>query len=165
MYMPVTLEPRLNPGRHSLLDDRSVSTMIVRGRLRPGKSIQQAQAELALLGRRLEQAYPASNTRREFVVRTEFAARVAEAPATILIVGLLLTVSALVFIIACANVASLLLARARARLREVALRLAIGAGPVRLMRQLLTESGVLALGGGLLGVAFALVVIGQIAKI
>src|SRR5262249_35311994 len=121
------------------------------GRLRPGASLTDAQAELALVGRRLSEEYPASNAGRPFVVEP-LRPLVGDVGATL---WLLLSAVGLVLLIVCGDVASLLLARAISRDRELAMRAALGAGRARLVRQCLTESAVLALMGGTIGVGVA----------
>ena len=156
LFVPVHMSPRLagnpQPGMLEKRDDRSMS---VKGRLKPGVSLEQAQADLKGIAKGLEQNYLATNKDRTIVIRTEFQTRVADDPQDATLVAMLLALSALVLLVACANVANLLLSRARARSREIAVRLAIGAGRMRLVRQLLTESLAIGLGGAILGSAVA----------
>jgi predicted permease len=120
-------------------------------RLRPGATLAQAQTELSLLGRHLAEQYPKSNAGRDFLVE-RLRPDVGDVGSTL---WLLLGAVSLVLLIACVNVASLLLARVVSRERELAMRAALGAGRSRLVRQCLTESGVLALSGGALGILLA----------
>ena len=125
------------------------------GRLRDGVSAQSAAAELAVIGKRLSAAWPATNDDRGFYVERAGQLNPGMRRMIVVFFALLLAVSVLVLCTACANVANLLLARASARQKEIATRLAIGAGRGRLVRQLLTESVMLALAGGAAGYAIS----------
>lgn len=120
-------------------------------RLKTGANLAQARSELALIGRHLAAQYPITNKGRTFIA-DPLRADIGDTQSTLL---LLLGTVFVVLIIACVNVASLLLARAVSRERELAMRAALGASRARLIRQCLTESAVLGLSGGALGILFA----------
>jgi putative ABC transport system permease protein len=132
---------------------RGLHSLDVVARLKPGASIQQAQAEMDTIVARLAEAYPQEDGGWGVKITRLTDARQLEnvRPALLLVMA----AASLVLLIACANVANLLLARAAGREREMAIRRALGVTWHRLARQLLTESGMLALGGGAAGVLLA----------
>jgi predicted permease len=155
-FVPVMMWNRIavNPGAN-LLEARDQRAFVVKGRLKPGVTLAQAQAELAVIAKALERSYPETNRNHGVAVRTEVEARFKQAAESARLIGMLMALAAVVLLVACANIASLLLSRARVRGREVAVRLAIGAGRLRLIRQLLTESLLIALAGGAMGLVVA----------
>jgi predicted permease len=154
LFIPLMMWPRLATSpRGNPLEDRSDRELIVKGRLKPGVSIAQARAELRVIAQNLQRAYPKTNHNEEVNVWTEFGVRSHSDPVDAALAMTLLALAGAVLLIACANVAGLLLGRGRARSREIAVRLAIGAGRFRLVRLLLTESFLIALMAAIVGIA------------
>jgi predicted permease len=134
------------------MQNRSARFLRVMARLRPGFGLAEGRTELALIARHLADEYPKSNAGLSMTAYPLQKELVGDVGSTL---WLLLCAVGLVLLIACVNIASLLLARAVSRERELAMRVALGAGRSRLARQCLTESAMLGLGGGVLGVVLA----------
>jgi macrolide transport system ATP-binding/permease protein len=151
-FVPLMMSQRLvNNSKGDPLEDRNARNLRLKGRLKPGVSQAQAQAELTTIASDLERAYPETNKNRRLAIRTELQARIDQSPPDAMLIAMLSTLALAVLFVACANVAGLLTSRAPARAREMALRLAIGAGRGQLVRQLITESMLIAIMGGVLG--------------
>jgi predicted permease len=136
--------------------DRSSALFNLYGRLKPGLTVAQAETDLNLAADNLAKLYPRENADTKIQLRTELDGRYTGATNVIKYGAFLaLCVSGLVLLLACANVANLMLARAVTRAREIGIRLAIGASRGRIVRQLLTESVLLSLMGGALGLLVA----------
>jgi predicted permease len=156
IFIPLSAIRSVYPAlREDVLDDRADRMLTVLGRLPAEATIAQAASELGALARSLERAYPNSNRGRTAVVLPEITAR------TRLDAGgtegalVILALVGLVLLLACANVANLVLSKSSARVRDVALRASMGATQARLVRQLLTESALLAIAGGAAGALVA----------
>jgi predicted permease len=152
-YMPLAMARVFSTDlQKNFFEDRDDRELSVRARLKPGTTLEQARNELVVLAKNFEREYPKVNGSRGAAVYTQFEARTREDLNWKF--GVIFVILALaVLLVASTNVAGLLLSRARARTREIAVRLAIGAGRFRLIRLLLTESLILASLGGLAGIA------------
>jgi len=141
---------------NDFMTNRGFRSLFVMGRLRPGVSLTQAQASANVVAQRLAQEHPKEDHELSLLVFPELRSRPTPDPKNTIVVmsGLFMGLSALVLLLACVNVANILLVRATVREREMAIRAALGAGRARLIRQMLTESILLALGGGGVGIAF-----------
>lgn len=150
-FVPMGATSLLMPSDKPILEDRASRSFQAKARLRDGVSVEQATAELEAKAKSLEQAYPDTNRDLTFLLRTEMQRRLSESPSDVVLSSMLMALAIAVLLIACTNVANLFLVRGRARMREVAVRLALGASRATLVRQMLTESLLVALSGGLLG--------------
>ncbi len=157
-YMPLSGYIRADqPGNIRLFNDRTLRPLTVLGRLKPGVSLQAAQSSMNVLARRMEQQYPEVEKGIGVRVIPEIWARPVPlgflADLGPIVRGFLLLLAAVVLMLACMNVAKLLLVRATVRQREIAIRAALGSGRTRLIRQALTESALLSLLGATAGLA------------
>ena len=150
-WVPLTLAATVSPRfGANMYTNRRISWIVMGGRLKPGVTVSQANAELQALGAALEKEYPVENRARSYKV-LESAVIPGRTDSIAGFLGVLLAIVALVLLAACVNLAGMLLARASARSREIAVRMAIGADRGRLVRQLITETVVLFVAGCGLG--------------
>jgi predicted permease len=142
--------------RRGFFHDRTGPRLTVMGMLKPGVTLAQARSEAQVIAKRLEQQYPATDKGISVNVLPETWARPAPVPALVamapIVAGVFLAMGLLVLLLACLNVSNILLVRAAAREREIAVRAALGSGRARLVGQALAECLVLALLGGAAGV-------------
>jgi len=156
VWVPMMMEPQIEIG-NAWLDNRMTWNTWVVGRLKPGVTSAQAEADLNTLAAELILQYPKENDRLHFrLSKPGLIGDLVGGPAKAFTIGLLL-LAALVLLAACTNLASMLTARATDRQREFAIRLAIGADRGRVLRQLLTETLLLSLAGGGAGLLLATV--------
>lgn len=160
-FMPLTILPRMNPGGDEIVTNRGYTSVFMMGRLQPGVSLPQARAAAGLMMARIMKNYSNQHPKgASATVIRESMSRPVPFVANFLplIAGALMILALLVLAITAANIANLLYARATDREREVAIRGALGATCWRLLRQLLTESTLLALAAGAIGVTVAIFV-------
>jgi predicted permease len=155
-YLPMSMVAIDSSGGKDVLTKRDSHSMRLLGRLAPGVGIKQAQSAMDVVATRLERQYPDTNKTVRARVFPEYLARPEPNNAgQIPMVGAVFMVMVgLVLLVACVNVVNLMLVRATGRRRELAVRAALGAGRPRLMRQLITESLLIAAAGGVAGLAF-----------
>lgn len=153
--VPAVLTQQLNGAAKDPVENRTDYSFTLYGRLKRGVSVNQAQAEMVTLWKGLQQQYPADGRNGKMMVRTQLQFRIAQDSVDAILVTMLMALVSVVLLIACANVANLLLGRARGRTREIAVRIALGVSRTKLLRQLFAENVVLALLGGVIGLGFA----------
>ena len=161
-WIPVTMQNVLEPG-WSLLAKDNASWLAMLGRTRPGVTLDEVRADLDVIAQRMNHQYPGRKI--SLAIRTaRFFSSPEERKFLIPVSSVILAAFALVLLIACTNVTNLLLARASVRQKEMALRLSLGAARGRLIRQLLTESLLLSLSGGILGSVIACCLFGPLVR-
>src|SRR5262249_18468391 len=151
IWVPMMMLGQIKPGSKEL-EQRNISSSYCVGRLKPGVSVAQAESALSNVMAQLGREYPDSNEGKGMMLTPPGLILPTFRTPMIGFTGVLMLTVALVLLIACTNLAGLFLARSAARRKEIAIRLSLGASRARLVRQLLTESLLLALAGGVVGV-------------
>ena len=160
VWIPVTMWRHGNPWMVKVgaewLTSRSSDFVGLVGRLKPGVTVEQAQADLSTIAQRLAQEHPKTNAQRSARVIAGLGMSPADGKEMQQFIGVQFRIVGIVLLIACANIAGLMLARAAKRQKEIGIRLALGAGRWRVVRQLLVESMLLAVSGGVVALLVAL---------
>jgi macrolide transport system ATP-binding/permease protein len=159
LWVPMMMEGEAMPGQSFKLTNRNETFLSVLGRLRPGTSLTQARAEANTLADRMEREYPKENHQFGLSVLTERESRTPFLPGLEQFGWILLAIVGLVLLIACANVAGLVMVSSLGRRKEFGIRMSLGACRWRLIRQLITEGIMLSAGGALLGLGIAAIAI------
>ncbi len=154
MWFPMMMLEQIEPG-NNYLENRDAANFFVQGRLKPGVTTPQAEGALKAIAAQLAREYPNENENKTIELSPPGLFGAFMRGPILGFAGVLMAVVGLVLLLACTNLANLLLARATERRKEIAIRLAIGASRRRLVRQLLTESVLLATCGGVLGLGLA----------
>jgi len=156
VWLPLTMYSQADPILYEKrLEARHIAWLGVLGRLKTGVALPQAQADMTIIARRLEQTYPNTNRGLGIALASGLGLQPQRRDEARIRMGILLAIGGLILLIVCANVANLMLARGAARRKEITIRLALGAGRVRLIRQLLTEALLISMFGGVLGIILA----------
>jgi macrolide transport system ATP-binding/permease protein len=157
-WVPMMMQEWVEPGNH-YLDKRSTQNLFATGRLKPGISVEQATASLNVLAQQLGREYPDTNEGKTILLTPPGLIHPMLRDPVMSFTAVLMVTVGLVLLIACTNLANLLLARAMERRKEIAIRLSLGASRMRIVCQLLVESLLLSLSGGALGFLLALITV------
>ena len=150
LWFPMAMQAEIDVG-NSWLNERGIQNIFVQGRLKPGVSREQAQTRIASIGAQLVREFPKENEGKRISLSTPGFMGGTMRGMVLGFTGMLMVVVAFVLLLACTNLANLLLARATTRRKEIAVHLALGASRPRLIWQLMSESMLLAIGGGICG--------------
>lgn len=156
LWLPIAMHMQVMPGSTNLLNGRDDNWLDLAARLKPGVNVEQAQAEMDVIAAQLRQSYPRENQTKGIKLGAHLGMSPQDRTEAFGFLALVMTVSGLVLLIACANVANLLLVRAAGRRKEIAIRLALGASRWRIVGQFLTESFLISLLGSGAGLLVAL---------
>lgn len=163
-WVPFTIQPTLEPASFKTYGNQNMSWLVMLGRTKSGVAISQVRADLAVIAARIDQLYPGRST--TLAIGTATFASMPEARSLVTGVGgVILAAVAMVLLIVCANLANLLLARAAGRQKEIAIRLSVGATRGMLIRQLMTESLLIAITGGIVGCAASFWLFGGLMRV